>query len=233
MKPLLTPALLVAATPVLAAPTAQTAVDPAGFIATSQRVMEHLSGDLNNDGRPDHVYVVAGDDGSLRQEDPDRGLIDSNPHGLLVALSTPDGYTLTLDKPALFGTVFQDGGVYYAPEVEVGIDKGRLKIHYAHGRYGYWTYTFRQQQGRLQLIGYDESDADEASLSVNLLTGKWLQRKPVHHRDAQGDIDYDRPPHSVKETWHTLDHRQAIWLQDIDDLSAYALPDVLGLDRDP
>ena len=229
MKPLLTLALLVAAAPALAATTAQTARTPDSFIATSQRVVEHLSGDLNNDGRPDHVYVVAGNDSALRHEDPDRGLIDMNPHGLLVALSSPAGYTLALDKPALFGTVFQDGGVYYPPERELDIDKGRLKIHYAHGRYGYWTYTFRQRQGRLQLIGYDASDAEQASISVNLLTGKWLQREPIFHRDAQGGIDYDRPPRSVKETWRTVDNLQPVWLQDIDDLSDYYLPDVLGL----
>lgn len=49
-----------------------------------------------------------------------------------------------------------------------------MYVHYGHGRYGYWKYTFRFEKSDFELIGYDESDNHgpviERETSINFST---------------------------------------------------------------
>ena len=85
--------------------------------------------------------------------------------------------------------------VYFAPELNVSINKGNLIVHYAHGRYGYWTYSFRYQNSDFELIGYDSSQDHgpvvERSVSINLMTKKMLIRENIN-QDAEGGTKNSR-----------------------------------------
>jgi len=111
----------------------------------------------------------------------------------------------------------EDGGVYFAPELVPSIEKGLLKLHYAHGRYGYWAYQFRLEGRDMRLIGYDSSDNFgpyvNSETSVNFLTAKKLVRENLNKAP-------DSDP-KFKETWSKVNVAPMYLstIQDIDDLS--------------
>lgn len=82
----------------------------------------------------------------------------------------------------------EDGGVYFAPELGVEITKGKLFIHYVHGRYRYWRYMFRLQNSDLELIGYDSSSNHGPTVltetSINFLT-----RRKIVNENTNPNID--------------------------------------------
>jgi len=71
-----------------------------------------------------------------------------------VLLNSANNYQLALENYDCFSSENEAGGVYFAPELWVKIEKGNLYINYSHGRYGYWSYTFRFQDSDFALIGY-------------------------------------------------------------------------------
>ena len=70
------------------------------------------------------------------------------------------------------------------------IKKGNLYVHYAHGRYGYWFYTFRLKKSDFDLIGYDSSNDMSGTVlsytSINFLTKKKLIKRNINQN---GEID--------------------------------------------
>ncbi|WP_257710698.1 hypothetical protein [Gramella sp. MT6] len=44
------------------------------------------------------------------------------------------------------------------PELSINIEDNKLKIHYSHGRYGYWEYIFKYLESDFKLIGYESSE---------------------------------------------------------------------------
>ncbi len=83
-----------------------------------------------------------------------------------------------------FSSEYEDGGVYYAPELLLSVEQGLLNVHYAHGRYGYWRYRFQLKQHDLQLVGYNNSDNFgpyiNSQTSINYLTQRKLVRENIN-----------------------------------------------------
>ena len=95
----------------------------------------------------------------------------------------------------------------------VEIRKGNLYIQYAHGRYGYWRYTFRYRNSEFELIGYDRRnggaviDSDE---SINFLTRK--KRTIVNtNKNAEGGDEI------FKTIWSKIKIQQLVRLSEIED----------------
>lgn len=157
---------------------------PKGWIVESQK-----TGDLNGDGRPDLAFVLH--DAEKRNVLSNSGMgvdtIDTNPRILCVAFANADGsgYTLALQNHTLiprwtsptqddnFG---EDGG-------EIKIARGALQVslHYFANAGGWDTgttrFTFRFQNGRFELIGFDNENfarnsGEDTSTSVNYSTGR-------------------------------------------------------------
>lgn len=171
--------------------TPKTAKSPAEFVPAGYVVFEKIQGDLNNDGQVDYVLIIKGTDRAYFVKDENRGELDRNPRGIIIALKNKDRYELALDNRDCFTSENEDGGVYYAPELSVNINKGILLIHYAHGRYGYWTYKFRYQNSDFDLIGYESSQDHgpvvERSVSINFMTKKILTRENINQNAEAGD----------------------------------------------
>ena len=171
------------------------------YIPQGWRLEMTKSGDLNGDGRPDAVLVV-------RDDDPDKFIdtgrdqkLDTNPRILVVALAdAAGGYDLVLENHTLIARTndpFQqdpldpDG----IQEGEVAIKNGTLRITlgYFGGNMGRMTYTFRFQNGRFEMIGYDRVDVTRNSgvmsdVSINYST-RQMVRKKGHISERQRESD--------------------------------------------
>lgn len=136
------------------------------FVPSGWRLENLESGDLNGDGRPDAVLV-------LRENNP-KGVVDGRPQGgperydtnprmLAVLLANAQGgYDLALENHSLItrpadpsqqDPLDPDG----IQPGEIAIKNGTLQITlgYFGGDMGHITFTFRFQNKRFELIGYD------------------------------------------------------------------------------
>ena len=188
------------------------------YIPKSYVIFEAVEGDLNKDGKADTALIIKGTDPKQWVDHEYRGKLDRNRRGIIILLNQgtknqKTQYTKYLQNLDCFSSENEEGGVYFAPELWVEIDKGILDIHYGHGRYGYWRYLFRLQDQDMRLIGYDDSNNFgpyiKSETSINFLTGRKVYRKNINEA-----ID-DRDP-KFKETWHTFD-LEPIYLSKIKD----------------
>lgn len=191
---------------------------PDGFV-----VFEKIYGDLNKDGIEDCVLIIKGTNQNRIITDEYRGELDKNRRGIIILFKKEDFYELVLKNDDCFSSENENGGVYYAPELSVGIENGNLYIDYAHGRYGYWGYTFRFQNSDFELIGYDAgyrsnftSDwvtFDEKSL--NFLTKTKLIKEVIHVAEDGKETH--------KETWEDITVNGLIRLSEINAFDKLAI----------
>ncbi|OJV52774.1 MAG: hypothetical protein BGO31_03165 [Bacteroidetes bacterium 43-16] len=190
------------------------------FIPKGYVLFEQLSGDLNKDGLEDKVLIIKGTDKSKVIKDEYRGSLDRNRRGIIILFNKKDHYELAVKNYNCFSSENEDGGVYYAPELMVDIKKGNLYVHYAHGRYGYWAYTFRFKDSDFELIGYDESNGGaviSSTTSINFLTKKKQEK-------VNTDPDAESGEEVFKETWSNIMITKRIKLSAIKDFDQLELP---------
>jgi hypothetical protein len=191
--------------------------NPIDFLPKGFVVFEKITGDLNKDGVEDCVLVIKGTDNNHIITDEYRGQLDRNRRGIIVLFNKNGYYELAVKNYDCFSSENEDGGVYFAPDSSIEITNGNLYIHYGHGRYGYWRYTFRFQNSDLELIGYD---ADYRSNfvsdwvtfdqeSINFLNKKKLIKKVIKVA-TDGKETY-------KETWKNVVINKLIRLSEIKD----------------
>jgi hypothetical protein len=193
---------------------------PDGF-----HVLDTIRGDLNHDGQADVVLIVKSSDPAKVVTD-DRGQrVDRNRRGLVIAFRDHNGYRLALKNPTLFSSENEDGGAYFPPELSVSVERGLLVLHYSHGRYGYWWYKFRYQQGQFVLIGYDRSEdrgpVVETFTSINLPTGKKLKKINMNSGAEAGDERF-------VEQWSQIVAPKPILLAEIADIDDGSIEQALG-----
>lgn len=190
------------------------------FIPKDYVLFDQLSGDLNKDGLEDKVLIIKGSDKSKVIKDEYRGSLDRNRRGIIILFNKKDHYELAVKNYNCFSSENEDGGVYYAPELMVDIRKGNLYVHYAHGRYGYWAYTFRLKDQDFELIGYDESNGGaviSSTTSINFLTKKKQEK-------VNTDPDAESGEEVFKETWSNIIITKRIKLSAIKDFDQLELP---------
>lgn len=193
---------------------------PAGYV-----VAETIEGDLNRDGKTDYVLLIKGTDSANFIDHEYRGTLDRNRRGIVIVFDNNGTYEPALKNLDCFSSENEDGGVYFAPELSININKGNLFINYGHGRYGYWSYTFRYQDSDFELIGYDDSQNRgpliERTTSINLLTRKMLTRENIN-QDAEGGDE------KFKETWTRFTAQAPIKLKDVTDFDYIHMDSVIG-----
>lgn len=183
---------------------------------------DEIKGDLNKDGLEDIVLIIKGTDKSKVIQDESRGQLDRNRRGIIVLLNKGGYYELASKNYTCFSSENEDGGVYFAPELNVSIEKGNLHINYGHGRYGSWGYTFRYQNGDMELIGYDSYSSrgpvPQYEVSINFLTKKKLTKDNLNKED-----DGDHYEVKYKDTWETIKSNKLIKLSEIKDFDELEL----------
>lgn len=177
---------------------------PADFLPKGYTIFEKSYGDLNKDGVEDCILIIKETDPTNIITDEYRGKLDRNRRGIIILFKKNNGYELAAKNHNCFSSENEDGGVYYAPELMVSAEKGNLYIHYAHGRYGYWSYTFRYQNSDFELIGYDDSSNTgpvvNSETSINFLTKKKLERTNVNQDAESGDEKFEDRCTSLKSS---------------------------------
>ena len=178
---------------------------------------DEIKGDLNKDGLEDIVLIIKETDKNKIIKDEYRGELDRNRRGIIVLLNKGDFYELATKNYDCFSSENEDGGVYFAPELYVEIKKGKLYISYGHGRYGNWGYTFRYQNGDMELIGFDlytsRGPVAQYEVSINFLTNKKLTRDNLN-KDEDGD---EYTTDNFKETWENIKKKKLLRLSEIKD----------------
>jgi hypothetical protein len=181
-----------------------------------------IKGDLNKDGLEDVVLVIKGTDKNKIVKDENLGKLDRNRRGILVLMNKGDHYQLALENRDCFSSENEDGGVYFAPELGVGIEKGKLLISYGHGRYGNWSYTFSYQEKDMVLTAYDlyssRGPVPQYEVHINFLTNKKLTRDNLNKDTDEEDFE-----EIYEETWENIKVKKRIRLSEIKDFDALNL----------
>ncbi len=161
------------------------------FLPANYVIFEKIYGDLNKDGLEDCIIIIKGTNKSNIIKDEHRGELDRNRRGIIILFNKNDSYELAVKNYDCFSSENEDGGVYFAPELSVEIYNGNLYIHYSHGRYGYWKYTFRFQNLDFELIGYDSSSnrgpVVNSETSINYLTKKKIVKENTNENADGGE----------------------------------------------
>lgn len=168
-----------------------------GFVPPGWRLENAVTGDLNGDGRPDAVLVLRDDDPKkfIDTGTSSRPRFDTNPRILAVVMAgDKGGYGLVLENHTFIARTtdpfrqdpLDPNGIQKG---EVAIKNGTLRITlgYFGGNMGRITYTFRFQNRRFALIGYDRVNVTRISgviidISINYSTQQMV-RKTGHISD--------------------------------------------------
>ena len=128
------------------------------FLPKGYVVYKKHFGDWNNDSEEDCILIIKGTNKDNFVVNRFDKKVDRNRRGIIVLLKKGKGYEMVLKNDSCFYSENEDGGVYYAPQLSIGIEKGDVFINYEQGRYGSWYYTFRLQNSSLQLIVYNSDN---------------------------------------------------------------------------
>ena len=188
--------------------------DPLAFIPKGYVFFSRCVGDLNNDGEPDMVLMVKGTDKSKWVNDGQRGRLDRNRRGLIILFKRDGGYELIAENDECFSSENEDGGMYYAPELTLDINKNCLLRKYAHGRFGNWQYTFGYHNNDFELIGYYHNRciryATYYNLDINFHTCIRVYEENLKVYDKDGNEEF-------KVTKTKIKRRKPIKLSEIAD----------------
>ncbi|MFC6095118.1 hypothetical protein ACFPVY_00535 [Flavobacterium qiangtangense] len=174
----------------------------ADFIPEGYKIFEEIHGDLNNDQIEDCVVIIKRTNKENFVVDEYRGELDRNRRGIIVLLKKGQNYVLASKNYDCFSSENEEGGAYYAPELSVEIKKGKIYVHYAHGRYGFWSYTFRIKNNDFDLIGYDSSNnfgpRVDSEISINFLTKKKITKTNTNPEGEGGDEVFEEVIENIK-----------------------------------
>jgi len=183
------------------------------FIPTGYVLFEQITGDLNKDNQEDCILLVKRVNNDSIVLNRFNELVNRNRRGVIILLKKQSGYQLVTENLTCFSSENEDGGVYIPPELVISVQRGNLLIHYAHGKYGFWRYSFRYQDADFKLIGYDESNGGviiNSTLSINFLTRKKLVRENTNENARSGEEVF-------REFWSKVEINGLISLTDIKD----------------
>lgn len=187
---------------------------PEDFIPKGYVPFDTITGDFNKDGLEDYILIIKGTDKSKVITDEYRGKLDRNRRGIIALINKNDGYELAVKNYDCFSSENEEGGVYYAPELDLEIKNGKLYIAYRHGRYGYWEYTFRYQNNDFELIGYDAS-SNRGPVTLTETSINFLTRKKIVNQNTNDDADVGEEVFEKTET--KLSPNKLLRLSDISD----------------
>ena len=195
-----------------------------GFVPPGWQLEAQAKGDLNGDGAEDLALVLHATNPNNVMANPD-GLgvdkLDTNPRMLAVAFAfaRTAGYELALENHTLIprrtDPVMDDPFDSIAAsglEVARGTLRLRLGVFASAGSWSMSTIatTFRWQNGRFELIGYDRTDTNHGSGEIEGLSINYLTRRA---KRTQGNIESD----AEKSRWETLPRAPLLSLDEVGD----------------
>lgn len=192
------------------------------FIPKGFKLFDEVKGDLNKDGVQDRVLLIKAINKKNIIIDEHRGELDRNRRGIIVLLNENGKYKQLLKNLACFSSENEEGGVYYAPELYLEIEKGNLYIHYSHGRYGYWFYTFRVKNSDMEQIGFDTCSSNgpvvNSEVSINFLTRKKIIKTNINDNADSGEEVFEEKIVTLEKNKSLLKLSE---IKDFDDLELF------------
>mgnify|MGYP000501218230 CR=1 FL=1 len=198
--------------------------NPSEFVPNGYVIAEKIYGDLNKDSLNDCVLLIKGTDKKNIINVENKGELDRNRRGIIILFNNNDDYELAIKNYNCFSSENEDGGVYFAPELSISIEKGNLFVHYSHGRYGYWMYNFRFKNSDFELIGFDSGYKSNFvsdwvtfdEVSINFLSKKKLVKEVIKLNENGNE--------TFKETWGKINVNSLLKLSKIKDFDELDLP---------
>ena len=149
-----------------------------GFVPRGWKLVAKPAGDLNGDGRADVLLVLHDADprNVTYRADFNRNF-DANPYILAVVFASPaGGYDLGLENRTFIPRPAQPDDDLQFTGRDAEIRHGAFKITFEELR-GHTDFTFRWQNGRFALIGFDTAGVsdmagDSESTSIDFSTGR-------------------------------------------------------------
>lgn len=189
--------------------------NPSDLVPDGHVIFEKISGDLNNDGINDSIFIVKSTSKEVFFVDEDGEKLDRNRRGIMVFLSENDIWKLTSQNLSCFSSENEDGGIYFPPELSVHTERGNLYLHYGHGRYGYSKYTFRFNNPHFELIEYISSVSHGPVIEEEIIL-KYQTKKKLKRVNANENSQNDSEA-TFEDTWTDIQIEQLIKLSEIVD----------------
>lgn len=197
------------------------------FVPKGWKIISESTGDLNKDGLADKAIVIEDIDTKnfITNDGLGQNTLNLNPRVLLVLFKTKaNSYRLAVknlgfipsendeESTCLADPLMQEGGI--------GIEKGLLKISYQYWlSCGSWyvtnkDYTFRFQNQKFELIGYDDfsfhrSSGEQSSTSINLSTKKMSE--------ITGGNEFNEDENKPKTVWKFVKPSKLLSLETLTD----------------
>ncbi|WP_026977765.1 hypothetical protein [Flavobacterium tegetincola] len=190
-----------------------TAATLKSFIPNGWKMILETTGDLNKDGLADQVMVIENTNPKnvIANEGLGMNKLNTNPRILLVLFkTTANSYQLVVknsgfipsendaESTCLADPLMQEGGIT--------IEKGLLKIYYQYWlSCGSWyvtnkEYTFRFQNQKFELIGYDDSSLHRSSGEMSSTRINFSTHKMSETTGGNEFNEEENKPKTVKRT---------------------------------
>lgn len=194
------------------------------FLPKEFVIFDTIYGELNNDKFTDCILIIKGTDKTKIEDDEYKGKLDKNRRGIIILFNKNGHYELSAKNYNCFSSENEDGGIYFPPELNVEILKNKLYISYAHGRYGFWKYTFRFHDSDFELIGYDDNECRgpiiENQISINYLSKKKQIKETTNLDEIEESGD-----EVFEERWEEIKLKKLIRLSEIKDFDELYRPE--------
>src|SRR5687768_6624673 len=190
-----------------------------GFVPAGWAVESQASGDLNGDGIADLALVLHEQDQEnvVAHDGLGESPLDTNPRILAVAFGRRSGgFVLELENHTLIPRrevptledPLSEGGI----AIEGGTLRVTMGFFASAGSWGTWktTYTFRHQNGRFELIGFDR---DETQRNTGETSGTSINYSTGEAKLTSGNIESDEE--TVRSA--TLPSREPITIEEVGD----------------
>lgn len=153
------------------------------------------------------VLLISATDSKLNVQDKERGELNLNRCGIILAGYDGENYQLIYRNESFFESDSKGGDGYSAPELSVGIHDGNiLTFVYTHDIEGSWKYTFRYQDNGFYLIGYESHigslDFSKTEYSINFLTEKM---KITVYKEREGQSEDEEPRYDPEIQWKDIE----------------------------
>lgn len=178
-----------------------------GYNVIKDIVIEKLENNestwLENDRRYSLIFVKGNSPQYFEKDDFDSTkTYNRNPRGVLLVKNTGFGYKIITQNLDFLDSGEENGGVYFAPELSIGVSQKKLIIDYNHGRYGNWGYEYSFNGNDFIVTKYYLNESysaiteDVVKFSINF-TEKIITYSHIINEDECMANDVDAKYHTI------------------------------------